>query len=46
VGSASTLEKARYGKVAAEQLPSGGANVLRDHIKHLRKEGLIMPAAE
>jgi hypothetical protein len=43
VGSATTLAKARYGVAAAEQLPQGGAEVLRSHIRHLRKEGLVMP---
>lgn len=43
VGSATTLAKARYSQTASEQLPQGGAEVLRSHIRHLKKEGLIMP---
>jgi len=44
VGSAKTLERAQAGRFAVDSLPQGGAQVLRDHIRHLREEGLIMPA--
>lgn len=45
VGSSRTLGKAQMGRFASESLPQGGDQVLRNHVKHLRKEGLIMPAA-
>ena len=44
VGSSSTLGKAKVGNFASETLPQGGDRVLRDHIRHLKTEGLIMRA--
>ena len=42
VGSASTLEKARIGSSAEDSLPSGGAEVWREFMGHLRQQGMIL----
>jgi hypothetical protein len=44
IGSASTLEKAKIGRVASDALPSGGGKVWKDFMGHLRKEGLVLRA--
>lgn len=44
VGSTRTLEQAKMGAIAAETLPQGGAKVLREYIKHLQDEDLILRA--
>ncbi|WWD17087.1 hypothetical protein CI109_101524 [Kwoniella shandongensis] len=42
VGSKSTLGQARVGKLAADSLPQGGADVWRGFMKYLEEEDMIM----
>jgi hypothetical protein len=44
IGSVRTLEQAKMGPIAAETLPQGGAKVLRDYMRHLKEEDLILRA--
>jgi hypothetical protein len=39
IGSASTLEKAKIGRVASDALPSGGGKVWKDFMGHLSDDG-------